>query len=189
LRSIRRFAHARSMATWIALLRGIGGGIRPLEMKKLVVALEGIGLTNVRTYIATGNVVFTSRKSAASLMTAIETCIETNFGFFSKTLVLSPTELAKAAAENPFPQANENHKSLHLFFLFTPAEAPKFDAMNAIKLPSEQFVLQGKVFYFYAPDGFGTSKLGGRVAQLLGVDTTARNWRTVNKLIELSQTT
>jgi uncharacterized protein (DUF1697 family) len=175
------------MATWIALLRGIGGGIRPLEMAKLVKALEGIGLEDVRTYIATGNVVFTSPKTAAQLSKAIESCIEKKFGFFSKTFVVSPKELARAAAANPFPQADENHKSLHLFFLAQPAKAARFDDMNAIKAPSEQFVLKGKVFYFYAPEGFGTSKLGARIGKLLGVDMTARNWRTVGKLIEMSK--
>lgn len=174
------------MATWIALLRGIGGGIRSLEMAKLVRALEGIGLEDVRTYIATGNVVFTSSQTAAQLSKAIEACIEKKFGFVSKTVVLSPKELAKAAAANPFPQANENHKSLHLFFLARPAKTPRFDDMNAIKKPSEQYVLKGKVLYFYAPDSFGTSKLGARVEKLLGVDATARNWRTVGKLLELA---
>jgi uncharacterized protein (DUF1697 family) len=176
------------MATWIALLRGIGGNIRPLEMKKLVRALEGIGLQNVRTYIATGNVVFTSRKKAAQLSKDIEACIEAKFGFVSKTFVLSPTELVEAAARNPFPQATENHKSLHLFFLAAPVKSLNLDEMNALKKTSEEFVLNGKVFYFYAPEGFGTSKLGARIGRFIDVDMTARNWRTVQKLIELSAT-
>ena len=175
------------MATWIALLRGIGGGIRSLEMKKLVRALEGIGLEDVRTYIATGNVVFTSSKTAAQLTKAIERCIQEKFGFESKTFVLSPKELAKAAAANPYPQADENHKSLHLFFLAAPAKSARLDEMKALRKNGEQFVLQGKVFYFYAPVGFGNSKLGARVERLLGVATTARNWRTVQKMIELAK--
>jgi uncharacterized protein (DUF1697 family) len=174
------------MSTWIALLRGIGGGIRPLEMKKLVGALESIGLKDIRTYIATGNVVFTSPKTAAQLTKAIEACIEKKLGFHSKTFVLSPKELVKAAADNPFPGANENHKSLHLFFLSGAAKSPDFAAMNELKKASEEFALNGKVFYFYAPDGFGTSKLGARVTRLLGVEATARNWRTVGKLIEIA---
>lgn len=174
------------MATWIALLRGIGGGIRSLEMKQLVRELERIGLTDVRTYIATGNVVFTSGKTAPQLSKAIESCIEKKFGFAPRTIVLSPRDVAKAAAANPYPRADDNPKSLHLFFLAAPARSAKLDAMNEIKLPTEQFTLAGKVFYFYAPDGFGTSKLGARIERLLGVDATARNWRTVNKLIEMS---
>jgi uncharacterized protein (DUF1697 family) len=47
--------------------------------------------------------------------------------------------------------------------------------------------LTNKVLYFYAPEGFGISKLGAKVERLLGVDTTARNWRTVGKLLELAR--
>jgi uncharacterized protein (DUF1697 family) len=175
------------MATWIALLRGIGGGIRPLPMRDLTAALEGIGLTNVRTYIQSGNVVFSSAKSAARLAGEIERCIEKKFGFHSRTFVLSVGELQRAAAGNPFPQANEVPQSLHLFFLAKPAKAAQLDAMNEIKTKSEQFVLTNKVLYFYAPQGFGISKLGAKAGRLLGVDTTARNRRTVGKLLELAK--
>ena len=175
------------MATWIALLRGVGGGIRSLPMGELVKQLEGIGLKNVRTYITTGNVIFSSTRSATRLETEIEGCIEKKFGFHSNTFVLSVDELRRAAADNPFPQADANPKLLHLFFLSQAPQAPKLDAMNGLKVKSEQFALQGKVFYFYTPDGFGISKLANRVDRLLGVETTARNWRTVGKLLELSK--
>jgi len=177
------------MATWIALLRGVGGGIRPLPMRDLTVALEGIGLKDVRTYIQSGNVVFNSTKAATRLAGEIERCIEKKFGFHSKTFVLSVGDLQRAAAGNPFPQADREPKTLHLFFLSKPAKAPQLDAMNELKTKSEQFVLTNKVFYFYAPDGFGTSKLAAKVGRLLSVEIemTARNWRTVGKLLELAQ--
>lgn len=172
---------------WIALLRGVGGGIRPLPMRDLVAALERIGLQDVRTYIQSGNVIFSSAKAASRLAGEIERCIEKNFGFHSKTFVLSVPELQRAAAGNPFPQADDKPQALHLFFLDKPAKAAQLDAMNELKAKSEQFVLTGKVFYFYAPQGFGISKLGAKAGRLLGVDTTARNWRTVGKLLELAK--
>ena len=174
------------MATWIGLLRGIGGD-KALNMGKLTQALEAIGLGNVRTYIATGNFVFTSRKGAATLAKEIQACIRTKFGFEAKTFVLSPAELEAAAAANPYRQADQNHKSLHLFFLEAIPKAPRLDEMKRIAAPTEQFTLKKNVFYFYAPEGFGKSKLGTRITQLLGVDATARNWRTVAKLIELAK--
>jgi uncharacterized protein (DUF1697 family) len=175
------------MASWIALLRGVGGGIRPLSMRELSVALEGLGLEDVRTYIQSGNVVFSSARSAARLAGEIERCIEKKFGFHSRTFVLSVAELERAAKGNPFPQADQKPQALHLFFLAQPAKAAQLDAMNQLKAKSEQFVLKSKVFYFYAPEGFGISKLGARAERLLGVDATARNWRTVCKLLELSR--
>lgn len=175
------------MPTYIALLRGIGGGIRTLPMKEAVAALEAIGLKNVRSYIATGNFVLSSRKKAPQLSKDIETCIEKKFGFFSKTFVLSVEELERAINQNPFPQADQNHKSLHLFFLAAPAKGAKLDEMNAVKAPSEQFALKKQVFYLYTPKGFATSKLAERVQRLLGVETTARNWRTVRNLLALAR--
>lgn len=175
------------MATWIALLRGVGGGIRPLSMRDLTTRLEGIGLKDVRTYIQSGNVIFTSAKAANRLAAEIESCIEKHFGFHSKTFVLSVGQLQRAAAGNPFPQADEKPQSLHLFFLAKPAKAAQLDAMNELKTKSEQFVLTSKVLYFYAPDGFGTSKLAAKTGRLLGVDMTARNWRTVGKLLEMAK--
>jgi uncharacterized protein (DUF1697 family) len=175
------------MATWIALLRGVGGAIRPLSMRDLVTALEGIGLKDVRTYIQSGNVIFSSAKAATRLASEIEGCIEKKFGFHSKTFILSVADLKRAAAGNPFPQADEKPQSLHLFFLDKPAKAAQLDAMNELKVKSEQFVLTNKVLYFYAPEGFGTSKLAAKAGRLLGVDTTARNWRTVGKLLEMTK--
>jgi uncharacterized protein (DUF1697 family) len=175
------------MATWIALLRGVGGGIRPLSMRELTVALEEIGLKDVRTYIQSGNVVFSSAKSALRLAGEIERCIEKKFGFPSRTFVLSVPDVQRAAKGNPFPQADEKPQTLHLFFLAKPAKAAQLDAMNELKAKSEQFVLKSKVFYFYTPDGFGRSKLAARAERLLGVDATARNWRTVGKLLDLAK--
>lgn len=175
------------MSTWIALLRGVGGDIRPLSMRELVAALEGIGLKDVRTYIQSGNVVFSSAKGATRLAGEIERCIEKKFGFHSKTFVLSVSELQRAAKGNPFPKADAEPATLHLFFLAQPAKAAQLDAMNELKAKSEQFVLTSKVFYFYTPQGFGISKLAAKAERLLGVDATARNWRTVGKLLELAK--
>ena len=172
---------------WIALLRGVGGGIRPLPMRELVPELEKIGLKDVRTYIQSGNVIFSSARQPARLAAEIERCIEEKFGFHSKTFVLSVRDLQSAARNNPFPQADANPKTLHLFFLAQPAKAPKLDAMNELKSESEQFVLTSKVFYFYTPEGFGISKLVVKVERLLGVEMTARNWLTVGKLLELAK--
>ena len=94
------------MATWVALLRGVGGGIRPLPMRDLVKALEGIGLKDVRTYISDWQRHFQQRAGADRLAGEIERCIEKKFGFHSNTFVLSVDELRRAAASNPFPQAD-----------------------------------------------------------------------------------
>ncbi len=59
--------------------------------------------------------------------------------------------------------------------------------LDSIKSRSESYTLIGKAFYFHAPDGIGRSKLAARAEKLLGVDATARNWRTVSKLIAMAK--
>ena len=70
------------------------------------------------------------------------------------------------------------------------AERPKkpdLKSLESLKARTEQFMLKGKTFYVHTPEGFGRSKLGGRAERLLGVDATARNWRTVTTLIEMAR--
>ena len=48
-------------------------------------------------------------------------------------------------------------------------------------------MLKGKVFYLYTPAGFGISKLAARAERLLGIEATARNWRTVTTLLDMAK--
>jgi uncharacterized protein (DUF1697 family) len=159
-----------------------------MPMADLKALLEKQGFESVRTYIQSGNVVLASRKGTAqSLTKEIAACVSKKFGFEAKLVVLSVEDLRQAAEANPFPQAEAVPTSLHLFFLATLTKSPDFERMNELKAKSEAFVLEDKVFYMHAPDGFGVSKLAPRVERLLGVDATARNWRTVTKMLEIAE--
>lgn len=177
------------MATWIAFLRGINvGGNNKLPMKELAALLGKEGLSDVATYIQSGNVVFRcARATAPALEERIGAAVSKQHGFQPRVLVLTAAELEQAAAANPFPQADEDPKKLHLFFLAKKPSAPGLDALHALRAGSEAFELIGKVFYLYTPDGFGTSKLAERAERHLGVDATARNWRTVGKVLEMAR--
>ena len=176
------------MSTWIAFFRGINvGGNNALPMKQLVTTFEGIGFTGVRTYIQSGNVVFNcSKATAPQLVKRIGECVSQGFGFEPRVLVLSSAELEKAAAANPFPQADADPKSLHLFFLERTPDSADIAGLTKLKEKTEAFVIKGKVFYLHAPAGFGTSKLAVRAEKLLGTAATARNWRTVRAVIDLA---
>jgi uncharacterized protein (DUF1697 family) len=177
------------MPSWIAFFRGINvGGNNMLPMKELPVLLGKQGLTDVRTYIQSGNVVF---RSAAASATALEkqigSAVLKAHGFEPRIIVLSVPELERAVRSNPFPQADANPKALHLFFLTKKPSSANLGALNALKTGSEAFELIDKVFYLYTPDGFGTSKLAERAVRQLGVEATARNWRTVGKVLEMAK--
>ena len=177
------------MKTYIALFRGINvGGKNKLQMKDLVAALEDLGCQDVSTYIQSGNVVFRSEeRDASSLSDGIMATIGERHGFEPRVLVLSSEELEKAVRSNPFREAESEPKTLHLYFLAAPLERPDLDALEEMKGDRESFVLGDDVFYLHAPDGVGRSKLAANVDKLLGVPTTARNWRTVRKVMEMAQ--
>src|SRR5262252_6805380 len=107
------------MKTWIALLRGVNVvGARTLLMRDLVAILQRAGLRSVRTYIQSGNVVFESpRGTARTLSLRIGELILKSSGFRPRVMVLTVTGLADAIGANPFPEADADPKSLHLFFL------------------------------------------------------------------------
>ncbi len=173
------------MTTWIALFRGINvGGNNLLPMKSLV---EEIGCTSVKTYIQSGNVIFSKPGSKAPQLTKLigETILN-HHGFEPKIHLLTLSELEKAIKSNPFPGAEKEPKSLHLFFLSKKPKPLKYESFDKIKTESENYSLNGNIFYLHTPDGFGRSKLAAITEKLLGVDTTARNWRTVLKLMELA---
>jgi len=176
------------MTGWIAFFRGVNVGGNTLPMKQLAAALEEVGFANVRTYIQSGNVLFTSSKSTApQLARRIVDCVAKRFDFQPRVLVLSSSELTQAAAANPFPQADQNPKSLHLFFLAKTPPAPDIEGLHRVKAKTEEFELKGKVFYLHTPAGFGVSKLAERAERLLGVDATARNWRTVRTVLDMTK--
>jgi uncharacterized protein (DUF1697 family) len=90
-------------------------------------------------------------------------------------------------SSNPYPQAEAQPKTLHLFFMAKPPPAADIHGMNKLKAPSECFELERNILYLYTPKGFGTSKLAARVDRLLGVETTARNWRTCTKVLAMAE--
>jgi uncharacterized protein (DUF1697 family) len=176
-----------SLKTWIALLRGINvGGARTVPMKDLVTALADAGFNDVRTYIQSGNVVFQAlRGTPRSIGTQIARVIEERFGFDVPVMTLSEAEVSAAIRANPFTQAISDPRTLHLCFLAETPSSADLASLTKLKSPNESFALKGKVFYLHTPDGAGNSKLAARVERALGVDTTCRNWRTVNQLLEM----
>ena len=60
-------------------------------------------------------------------------------------------------------------------------------ALENLKKDSERFALKGRVFYLYAPEGIGRTKLAANIERLLGVPATSRNWRTVTSIMALAR--
>jgi uncharacterized protein (DUF1697 family) len=172
--------------TWIALLRGINVGGRTLPMQELRELLAELGCRDVKTYIQSGNVVFrSSSSSAAALEVRISRAVAARRGFAPRVLVLTRRELRAAAEGNPFArEAAATPTSVHVFFLAETPQQPDLAGLERVRAPSEAFALRDRTLYLHTPDGLGTSKLAERAERLLGVEATARNWRTVCALLD-----
>ena len=177
------------MNTYIALLRGINvGGNNKLPMRELKDVLAGLGLHDVKTYIQSGNVVFQSDSdNTADLAERMRAAISKSHGFAPNVLLLDVDEFENAMASNPFPEGEAEPKTLHLYFLASTPENPDLPKLDGLKKANERFQLNNKVFYLHAPDGIGRSKLAERVEKTLGVAATARNWRSVGKIMEMAR--
>jgi uncharacterized protein (DUF1697 family) len=169
------------MKTYVALFRGINvGGKNTLPMKELIAILEDLGFRNVRTYIQSGNAVFEGgEEDTTGLSDRIGAAIRKRRGFESPVLLLDAEEIERAVTTNPFPEGENEPKALHVGFLASAPENPDLKALESLRKESERFLLIGNLFYLYAPEGVGRSKLAAHAEKLLGVPMTDRNWRTV----------
>lgn len=177
------------MATYIALLRGINvGGKNRLPMKALRDALEKMGLGHVRTYIQSGNVVFdTAQTNKAKLEAMIQQAIQEGFGFSPAVQVLSQQRFEAAIAQNPYADRDVEPKCVHFFFLSAQPSEQALETAQALAADTEECALRDHVFYLFAPKGIGRSKLAAGAEKALGVSATARNLRSVIKILELAK--
>jgi len=176
------------MATWIALLRGINvGGRNSLPMADLKRLFASAGCRQVTTYIQSGNVVFDADLEAVgSLATTLSDAVDDEFGFRPAIRLVASSELGQAIGANPYPDAANDPRSLHLSFLDAEPRAEDVERARQLLVESESCEVRGQHLYLHAPNGIGRSKFAGRAEKELGVTMTGRNWRTILKLQELA---
>ncbi len=170
--------------TSVALLRGINvGGNRKLPMKDLSGWMERAGFEGVRTYIQSGNVVFShGARPEEELRTELEALIASRAGFDVPVMVRPASELAAVVDANPFPGVEPTR--LHVGFLTEPPDPAAVAAVDPATWAPEEFVVIGREIYLHLPDGMGRAQLPPRLKIL--APATARNWRTVTALLELT---
>ncbi len=178
------------MYTFISILRGINvSGQKKIKMEDLKTLYQSLDLTNVKTYIQSGNVIFSCPESDASeLAKIIEDKIVEVFNFSVAVLIRTRNNFEQIIQNNPFLTDNkEDFSGLYVTFL---AKAPTQSALDSIKLislESDRFYISGTEIYGFCPDGYGKTKLSNNFFEKkLGVAATTRNWKTVNKLYDLS---
>jgi uncharacterized protein (DUF1697 family) len=167
------------VASWIALLRAVNvGGTGKLPMSELKATCEALGFASVKTYIASGNVVFQSSKSEAAIKAALEKRLEAYAGKPVGVLIRTASEMAQVAAENPFPKLAPN-RTMALFL----DRAPAADALKDVRgQKDEKMYLGRREIYIHYGEGMGTSKLVIPAAKA----GTARNMNTVATLAKMA---
>lgn len=173
------------MPRYAALLRAVNVGGRKVTMKELREAVAAEGYENVRTLLASGNLVFDKKKTAdAKLEAALEGIIENTFGLVSEVMLRSPAEWAAILKANPFPKKAKDDPA-HLVCLVC-KDKPDAKAIDTwLKTFREKYdsgenpaVVGREIFIDYGPS-IGESKL---ILPKKMVTGTARNWNTMLKL-------
>lgn len=173
------------METYISLLRGINvSGQKKILMADLKELYEGLGFSNVRTYIQSGNVVFSYKKTEKKeLQQIIFDKINSYYGFEVPNLILTANDVETALNNNPYP----NIEKPYFTFLSEIPSSENIEELNKHSFENEFYELKENVIYSHFPNGAGKSKMTlNFFEKKLKVSGTARNLNTTNKLLELA---
>lgn len=174
----------------IALLRAINvSGRNKLPMKDLAAMFVAAGCRDVATYIQSGNVVFTAPATVLKkLPQIISKRIADDFGHKVPVVIRSHDQIAAVIRDNPFLEAGEPEKSLHVVFLADLPSAESIAKLDPQRSPPDRFTVVGQHIYLHLPSGAGQSKLTNAwMDSKLSTISTARNWNTVLKLYEMTK--
>ncbi|GAB5398873.1 MAG: DUF1697 domain-containing protein [Aureisphaera sp.] len=173
------------MRTVIVFLRGINvGGHKKIKMADLRDMLTSLGFETVQTYIQSGNVVL--QTSEANPETIIENGILDTFGWEVPVFVKTPLEIEAVLAQCPFSE--EKKEKSYFSLLHAVPTSENIELASQISYPNEEFHITDQCIYFYCATGFGKAKLSNNwFEKKLGVSATARNYRTLTKMLELAR--
>lgn len=174
------------MTAYVSLLRGVNlGPATQISMPELERVYVDLGLGAVTTYIRSGNVVFTSDEGPDPVRQRIEGAINRRWSIDVDVVVRTHDEMAAVAARNPFPRADPAR--LAVVFLSAPLPGELSARLAGGDFGSDEYVADGREVYLHLPNGFGRSRLATRMSGLrTPVVGTVRNWRTVNRLVDMS---
>ncbi|CAG5067879.1 hypothetical protein DYBT9623_00606 [Dyadobacter sp. CECT 9623] len=174
-------------STYIAILRGINvSGKNMVKMPALAAMFEQEGFENCRTYIQSGNVLFTFEETDEQELAAqITDAIANAFGYDVPVIVLKVDTMQSVFDKNPFLKAQkEDIADLYVTFLSESPALELVEKIDAQKYQPDQFVLEGNTIYIHCPQGYGRTKLNNNFFESkLKVAATTRNWKTVAELV------
>jgi uncharacterized protein (DUF1697 family) len=169
------------MTRLVALLRGINlGSQRRIAMGDLRELMADLGYEDVRTVLASGNIVFTGAKNGARAK--LEKGLHERFGFKVDVVVKSMAELQAIVDADPFKDEVENPTR---YFAVCLDHAPQTGSLDGVDFAPDAFKPGKQVIYAHCPEGMQNSKLMKALSKPAAQGTaTVRNWATVNKLLD-----
>jgi uncharacterized protein (DUF1697 family) len=173
----------------VALLRGINvGGNKKVDMARLRALMTGLGYTDVRTYLQSGNAVFTCEPgAAASAGPTIEDAIEGEFGLECRVITRTGAEIDQAMAADPLLHLLGDPARHFVGFLSDPPRPDGVKSLAQADYGVDQVRVLDRHAYLWCPDGISKSPLGKiNFDRILGVAVTMRNWNTVSRLAALT---
>jgi len=172
---------------YVALLRGVNVGGRSVPMAELRELVARLGHTDVRTYIQSGNVLFSSRHDdAPALADELRAAIGAELGHRVTVVLRTPAELGRVLAANPYA-ARRQTAPLHVTFLDGLPDAAVRAGLEAAAGSPDEFTVCGREVYVWCPSGYGRTVLSNEFFERrLKVAATTRNWRTLTKITELA---
>lgn len=166
-------------------------GHNSIKMIDLQTLYRKLGYNDAETYIQSGNVIFSSIAdlAASEISSKIERAIRERFNYEIRVMIRKVEEIKKLEFVNPFLKMDnfDPSKMAVLFLDQEPSEAQVQKVMN-IDYPPDKFKIAGSEIFIYCPNGFGKTKLYTNFFEKkMGVAGTGRNWRTINKLLEIAE--
>jgi uncharacterized protein (DUF1697 family) len=171
--------------TCVVLLRAVNVGGAKLPMAELRELAADLGATNVSTFIASGNLICDAPEDIKAFGTALEKAIEQKHGFFRECIIRTPAELARARRNYPFDV--DDPKNGHIAFLLEKPTKAAIAKAHDIETGADQWEVIGREWHIRYDHGAGRPDMKtAAIGKALGVPSTSRNLRTVEKLIELA---
>jgi uncharacterized protein (DUF1697 family) len=166
---------------YVAFLRAINVGGHVVKMERLRSLFEQLKLGDAETFIASGNVIFSSRSAdAAALERKIERHLQKELGYEVKTFIRSTTEVVRIAAAIEPPQSGT---TLFIGFLQQPPSAEAAQKLISASTTADEFRVQERELYWLRRGSSADSEFsGGKIEKLLGLSTTIRNANTVRRI-------
>ena len=175
------------MTRYVAFLRAINlAGAHVVKMDHLRSLFENLGLSDVQTFINSGNVIFHSKSKPGALEKKIAARLRQTFGFEIETFIRSADELAAIACYKPFDDADLAPPDSVLYVGFL-AEKPTAEAAHSLvsqATPVDVFHVSDREIYWLLRTKFMDSNFsGGKLEKILGMKTTLRNTTTIKKIV------